>query len=465
MFKRFGNVFKFTFHNQVSSKSFKVTTILITVLLFLIPVIVFVIAGNASKNSEENKTESCGADKIYVVNERVPDADYSAMNSLQVENYTELQYVNAESVDAALREIEDANEVTSLIVHVYEEDGGRLSVNVIVPDSSPIDKKTAGNLCDFLEEQNQLFTVLATGISVTDIMKISAPMDSDVYSATGYAKGRSIYETDKESLDEKNNENILPTFNMILVYATVMLVYFIVLAYGASITQNIVMEKASKLMDTMLISVRAESLIFGKLLGVLTAAFIQLFAWIAAVVVGMIVGLKIFESIVPGKEFMVITFLKSFAKLGLFKPLNVILAVLVFIFGIVLYCALAAIGGAISSTKEEAASNQSIFVILLVVCFYLVLIKGLNSAEIPTWLYIFPGTGAMVLPAGVCAGVVSTPIALASFATMVVTTVAALWLAGKIYVMMSLYKGNGVRIGKALKMLFSGNNKETAKTE
>ena len=464
MFKKFDKVFKFTFRNQVNSKSYKTTTILLAALLFLIPVIVFVIAGFANKKDEDTKTESCGADKIYVVNERVSDADYSALNSMQVENYTELQYVNAESVDAALAPIKEANEVTSLILHITEKDEGELNVHVILPDDSSIDKDTAGHLCDFLENQNQLFTVLATGISVSDIMKMSMPLNSDVYSATGYAKNLSIYETDKESLDEKNNENILPTFNMILVYATVMIVYFVVLAYGASITQNVVMEKASKLMDTMLISVRAESMIFGKLLGVLTAAFIQFFSWIAAIVVGMIVGVKVFENIVPGKDFMVITFLKSLSKLGLFKPLNVVLAVLVLIFGIVLYCALAAIGGAISSTKEEAASNQSLFIILLVICFYLVLMKGLNTAEMPTWLYIFPGTGAMVLPAGVCSGVVSLPIALTSFAVMIVTTALALWLAGRLYVMMSLYKGNGVKLGKALKMLFSGN-KGTVKTE
>ena len=43
------------------------------------------------------------------------------------------------------------------------------------------------------------------------------------------------------------------------------------------------------------------------------------------------------------------------------------------IFGIVLYAALAAFAGAISSTMEQAASNQGIFVLILIVSYFIII--------------------------------------------------------------------------------------------
>ena len=460
MFKKFDKVFKFTFRNQTGAGSYKATTIGVGLALFLIPVIVFFIIAQVNKGSDDEKgIEACGADKIYVVNEISSASDFNIMNQLREENYMNLTYLNEKSVEAALEQIKSRGETKSLVVHIYKDANNGVCEQTIVPEGSGIEKSDAGNLDDFFEEQNQLFTVLASGIPVEDLMKLTAPLASDVYSQEGFVTGQSIYDTDKATLDEKNNESILPGFNMILVYITVMVVYFVVLAYGSSINQNVVLEKSSKLMDTMLISLPARSLIFGKLLGVLAAAFIQFFVWIAAIVLGMFAGVKVLDIVWPENDLAVITFFKSLGELGLFKPLNVVIALIVLILGIVLYCAIAAVGGAISSTKEEAASNQSIFVILLVVCFYLILMKGMDTTDIPTWLYLFPGTGAMLLPAGICSGMIGLPVMLGGLAIMLFTTALALLLAGKLYVMMSLYKGNGVKIGKALKMLFAGDKK------
>ena len=463
MFKKADKVFKFTFHNQVTSGSYKTMTILITLLLFIIPVAIFGMIGVFTGNKEDESTES-GIDKVYVVNSIAPDVDYNTLNLMQTENYTDIAYARAENLDAAIDEITKNGEKTSVVLIIEKNEDGYLIANTVYPDDTLLEADKMKHFNEFLSEQEQVLTVLSGGLSPESIMLFSVPTSKDVYTTAGYETGTSIYETDKESLRQKDNQEILPAFNMILVFVTVMIVYFIVLAYGASINQNVVLEKASKLMDTMLISVPPRSLIFGKLLGVLLAAFIQFYLWIAALAGGMIVGVKFYESLAPDSELALINFFKSFSELGLFKPLNIVIGVLVLTFGIVLYCALAAISGAISSSKEEATSNQSIFVILLVVCFYLVLMKGMEG-EVPNWLYIFPGTAAMVLPAGICSGTVSVTIALISLAVMAVTAVAALVLAGKLYVMMALFKGNNVKIGKALKMLFSSQNKVPKQTK
>ncbi|MBR4514569.1 MAG: ABC transporter permease [Lachnospiraceae bacterium] len=453
MFKRFSNVFGFTFNNQVKSGGYKALTIIVTLLLIVVPIAIFtIVAMNVS--DEEDGLKPCGADKIYVANEYSPNADYEALNQLGVKGYDKLTYIKIATPAEAFTTIKNAGETTSLVLYIYKEEGG-LNAKVLIPNDSAILKDDANNLKDFLSEQNFLFTVYASGVSLSDLSKLSFNIETEVYSTAGYADNKSIYDSDSEALDEKNNKDILTVFNMILIYVTIMVVYFVVLYYGNSISQTVVMEKSSKLMDTMLVSVSPNSLIFGKMLGVLAAGFIQFFAWVAGAAVGIIAGVKCYEAIAPDNSSMIITFFKSFGKMGLFTIGDILIAVLMLIFGIVFYCSLSAIGGSISSTKEEAAANQGVFVMLLVISFYAVLILGSNTTDVPTWLYLFPGTSAMMLPAAVCTGMISPLLALAGLGITVVCTLLLLLLAGKLYTMMALYSGKKLNIGSALKMVFS----------
>ena len=453
MFRRFDKVFAFTFRNQAKAGGFKTLTLIVALLCFIVPVAIFAIAASSSED-EKKDIESCGADKIYVVNQVASDVDYSGLNSLGEKNYSSITYVNAATAEEAFSTIASAGEKTSLVLYIYSDDDG-VNTKTIIPKGSSIQKDQANNLKDFLKEKNQVFTVMATGVDLVNLSELGLGMDSDIYSVDGYASGESIYDTDKEALVEHDNQSMSTGFNTILVYVTFMVVYFIVLAYGNSITQNIVMEKSSKLMDTMLVSVSPSSLIFGKLLAVLLAGIMQFFSWILMTVLGIVVGIKVVDVINPDADLKVVTFLKSLGKMGLFSPVDVLIALLVLVFGLVFYCSLSAIGGAISSTKEEAASNQSLFIILLVVSFYLVMMFGLDSSTVPTWMYLFPGTSAMMLPAAVCTGVISTGLAAGGLAIMVVATVLLLGVAGKLYTMMALYSGKKVNFVSAFKMMFA----------
>ena len=60
------------------------------------------------------------------------------------------------------------------------------------------------------------------------------------------------------------------------------------------------------------------------------------------------------------------------------------------------------------------------------------------------------------MPSKLCLGAVELSDAIISLVIMIAATLAIVIAAGRVYKMMSLYKGNNVKIGKALKMLFSG---------
>ncbi len=451
MFKNYDKVFRFTFKNQTSTKGYRMGTIVVAMILFLVPVIIFSIIG-FFKN-KETSLAPCNADKIYVVNEKNPSADFNLLNTTGFEGYTSLSYVNESSVDNALSRVESKGEKNSLILE-YKITETSTRLNILIPDNSEITKKDAKNFEKFLQNNESLLPILGSGAGLEDMATLFSVTTTDIYNTQGYGTGTSLFE-EKEALTDQTNSQIKPVFNMVMVYIITMFMYFIIIMYGNSIIQNIVLEKGNKLMDTMLISLKPQAMILGKLLGVLSAALLQFFSWVIALALGMIASVQAYKLIAPNASLGIITFFESFKQLGLFTPGAVIIAVLVLLFGIIFYCAIATICGAISGSKEEAAANQGLFMMVLLISFYIVLFGGLKSTASAAWMYILPSTGAMLLPAGICSGTVATGIALTALAVMIVSTVLLIWLAGKLYIMMSLYKGNKVNLVKALKMLFN----------
>ncbi|MBR3539732.1 MAG: ABC transporter permease [Eubacterium sp.] len=452
MFKNFGKVFQFTFHNQVSQKGFKALTIGIGIFLFVLPIVILLILSMNAKNESEKKLESCGADKIYVVNEAGNVSDYSLLKNVDGDGYADITYVSAATVDEALDTIKSAGEKRSFVLLVTKDENEEIDASIILPDDTSIEKSKAKNYNDAIKKMNMMFIVVCRGISIQDMTEFSKTIKTDAFDVAGWKSGTSLY-TDKGKAEEQNNEKIKEVFSLIITMLVCMIMYFVVLAYGASITKNIVMEKTSKLMDTLLISVKPEALIFGKLLGVLTAGLMQFFIWIGLLVGGVVAGVVLSDVFFPNADASVIVFLKNMGSLNLFQPVPVILAVVVLIFGILLYASLAAFAGAISNTMEQAASNQSIFILILIASYFIVMIKGLDINAAATWMFLCPFTAALILPTGLLLGTISMSTALIGVALLVVLALALVIFAGHVYKAMALYKGTDGGLRKVFKII------------
>jgi ABC-type Na+ efflux pump permease subunit len=451
MFKNFDKVFKFTFRNQAMQKGYKALTFTLGAILLIAPIAVLLIMSWTSKKSDADELKSCGADKIYVVNEVADVSDYSALKSITGEGYALIEYVPEKTVEDAIDAVKNAGEKKSLVLHVTKDEKGAVSAQIIIPEECEIKSGDAKNYYKAIDKMQMLFIVTFRGINVQDVAEITKTISYDGFDASGWKSGTSLF-ADKAKADEQNNERYRDGFGVVVTLLICMIMYFVVMAYGASISKNVVMEKASKLMDTMLISVKPEALVFGKLTGVLAAGLLQFFFWIAMLVVGLIVGVKLSDAIFPDAQSAAVVFLKSFGAMDMFRPLNVFLAVIVLLFGIIMYCAMAAFAGAISSTLEQAAANQGIFTMFLIFSYLAVLMKGTDINSAPMWLFLVPFTAALILPTGLVLGTLSLSTALIGVAVLVVLTFILLILAGRVYKAMALYKGD-TGIKKAFKML------------
>ena len=77
---------------------------------------------------------------------------------------------------------------------------------------------------------------------------------------------------------------------LLLPFLMVMLIYMMVILYGQSMANSVMLEKTSKLMETILTAVHPFALMAGKLLATATAAVIQILVWLASLIGGTVGG-------------------------------------------------------------------------------------------------------------------------------------------------------------------------------
>lgn len=450
MFKNFGTVLRFSLKNMAGTKGFKVVTVIFSIIFLIAPAVILIAIGyNSSKDSS---LKNCTAETVYVDDETDSDkAFWQGLYGLPEEEYKSIKYVVCENVEDALSKAK--GDESGIVLVVKNRDG--LIANVIIPEGSNVEKGNAKNYLKFIKTYNRYFTIGLLGLSEEELSVLDTESIYETYTESGYEKGVSIAE-DVLSSEELMREQVMKVVSMALPYATIMLLYFMLLSYGQTLAQSVVMEKESKLMDTMLISVRTESLIFGKLLAAIITAMIQAFSWIAALALGFSAGSLISKAFFPeGKNYLT-AFIDGMKELNVFRPGNVVIGIIFLFLSFVLYFSLAAIAGAMSSTKEEVSSKATLFIFPLLISFFILIFAGgMNAETTKTWMLIIPFTGGMILPANVMLGYVSWPVILAALAAFIVLIVALIYMAGRIYKMMSLYKGNAISISEVLKRTFS----------
>ena len=447
MFKNFSKVVRFTFHNQ-TSKAYKIFTITVSLLLLIAPS-VFMLISSVVKSDDDTTIEACGAKTVYYVNE-VSDneAAMEQLNLLHEENYDDIRYVSANSVpDACEAAGEDS------LVLLFKEETSSVSVSIIIPEKSNIENNKAEHYFEFVDRYEQYFLILVSGIDFYSLNKLSLPNDYETYDETGYVEGYTL-SSQIEKNDEKATDEVLEIFRFAMPYVSLMLLYFMILMYGNTITMNMIMEKESKLMDTMLITLKPEALIFGKLLACILAGLLQLLSWVLSISVGMFIGTKITKQLFPDSHLGIVIFFDAIKELNIFRPVNVVLAVLFIIFGFVMYSSIAAIAGALSNSKEDAGNKTTIFVLPLIISFFALFGLGGLEGRAPAVLKFIPFTAALIMPADLSLGQAGPVEGIISFLIMIIFTLIFVAIAGRIYKMTSLFKGNKINSKDVLSNLF-----------
>ena len=425
------NIFVFTFKHQTTSKGYLSVTIIVGLLLFLLPFLVMMLiesSGDASVRRNTVKT-------VYIVdNAGINYDNYDILNSLGKKGYTDISYIPCSDFEQA-----KSNSKENSVILAVDKNENALSLNLLLTDSSGLTESDAAGIRSFLEENFQLILFEKSGMTKHQIAEYLKPVTADL-----------ITDSAEQSGADSSLDSIKEIFSFILPFAVMLLLYFMVIFYGQSVANSLVMEKSSKLMDTFLVSVKPTAIVFGKMFAIVASSILQIAVWIAAVAGGFASGTAVVKYMNPDSNMALVRFFDSMGEFGgVFSVPGCILAVLIIICGFILYCSLASIGGSAAGKPEDISSTNILFTVILVISFLATIYGDSASA----WLDYIPFTSVLVTPGRLILGEISAVSGIISLMILLAVSVLFVLLAGKIYKMMSLYKGNPPTPSKLLKML------------
>ena len=434
LFGGFGKVFAFTFRHHVSSAAYKRTLAILLSILILVPAAALPLAEIFSKKGEKRDV----AVENWIVADLTgeEDPDWSVLSYLYPGSTVSV-YSDTESAFA------DDRPGRTLCLVVNKDQNG-YKFDVLSPVVSLLDEKDAGAAADVIRESAYLLVFARLDLENGLPPELVAPVESDLLSPDGEG-------TDPVSAARDVVVVVVP-------YVVLFLLYFMILFFGIGVANSVIMEKNSKLLDMMLVSVRTDGMLLGKVCAVALSGVLQFVLYIAGTVAGFAIGTAIVKVLSPDTTMGIIRFIESLSFFkGVFSVTNVLLTLLIFVAGFFLYCALASVGGAMAGKPEDLSSTNLLFTVILVFSYMFTINPGGAGVRSSGWVEWFPFTSILVLPGKIILGEVSPLRVLGAFAVIVVTAVLVIRLAARIYRMMAFYRGNAPKVGDVLKSVFSKN--------
>lgn len=461
--KGLGKIFAFTFERQVKSTGYLVGTIVFALLCFLLPAGIMAAVeyfGGDSDSAVETAAVS-PVQTVYVADETDGAADWNLLTQAGSETFGGISYVTCGSLEEA--DAQAGQEEHSLILLLEEakktaqenalsqvSNGSQngYQMHLLLPDNTSLSEGDAGDLESFLQANFQIILLQKSGIDPAAAAELLVPATTEV----------TTFGEEALSETEAALESMREVLGMLLPYLNIMILYFLVLFYGQGVANNVIMEKTSKLMDTFLVAVKPTAMVFGKVIAVTAASMLQFVIVAASLIGGFAAGSALVRMINPDSDMLLLLFFDSLSEFqGVLTVPGILLAVVMMVSGFFLYCSLSAIGGSAAGKPEDLSSTNVVFTTVLIVSFLAALYAGgigsMDSGAFAKWLDFVPFTSILVTPSRIMLGEVSLGMGFVSLLLVLIVSVLCLLLAGKVYRMMALYKGNPPTPAKLMKML------------
>jgi len=220
------------------------------------------------------------------------------------------------------------------------------------------------------------------------------------------------------------------------VYALFFLMYFVILFYGMNVARSIIEEKTSRVFEVLLATIRPEEMMAGKVIGVGAVGLTQVGIWVVA-------GLILTKYLLIGSG---ITFAITATQVMYF--------VIFFLLGYVLYSSVAAALGAMTSSEQELQQMNMFLMLPLIACSVVILrVVRESDGLIAQAFSFFPFCTPLIMYVRIA---VHQPpmwqIAL-SIVGLILTIIAVLWVASRIYRVGILMYGKKPNLPEILRWL------------
>lgn len=248
--------------------------------------------------------------------------------------------------------------------------------------------------------------------------------------------------------DDKGGETISSSVvAMVVGFLFTMLIYMFVVGYGGQVMQSVIEEKTNRIVELMVSSVKPFQLMMGKIIGILLVGLLQMVIW-AVLLSVMVTGVSLFfglssadtlaaaqQSPLPAAQPTPTAEVQEvLAMLGNLPLVEiVIMFIIMFVGGYLLYASFFAATGA--SINEQEDSAQFVIPVTMITLFglYAAMYSVENTdGPLAFWASLFPLTSPIVMMVRVPFGV---PLwqELLSVVLLYATAFFMVWMGGKIY--------------------------------
>jgi ABC-2 type transport system permease protein len=248
----------------------------------------------------------------------------------------------------------------------------------------------------------------ARGLSPSEISSTLAPAPLPV---------RSLEPTDKNATAKKNIATI-----------AVFLLYGQIVGYCMGVASGVVEEKATRVVEVLLATLRPVQLLAGKVIGIGVVGLLQLLL-IGAIGLAMAVALQTIT--LPA---------------GALGTIGIVLAW--FVLGYAFYASLFAVAGAVVSRQEELQNSTTPLTLVLVASFFVAITSAFGNsttslARVCTYL---PPTAPLIVPLRIASGDIAPWQVGLTLAIMLASTVLVVLLASRVYAGAILRTGARVKL-------------------
>ena len=428
-FRNIGIIISREYMTRVKKKSFLLTTFLVPVLfaaMCILPSVIMFMAKDEGK--QVAVVDQSGLVMPYLEDSKAID-------------YTDYSTEQPEDVKCMFEELG----LDALVV-ISPLDSVAKTVQLTSYSSKPLSVEVKETIQDKVSQAIEDYRISLYDMG--DLKKIMEEVATDI-SMTTY------------TLDESGEEKITSSeVYMAISLVFSIIIYMFIAMFSAMVMQSVIEEKASRVVEVLVSSVKATELMFGKIIGVACVALTQFLLWIVLtlVLVGGVSAFVGFDTLMGdpaqaeqmmemtsqmgGVDVAEITSVMSeesgmsvvLTTLADVNWIQMIFAfVMYFALGYLLYASLfAAIGSAVENEADTNQLQMPVTIPLLLAFFVAMYAFKAPESQIVWWGSMIPFTSPIVMLARIPFGVPVWELIL-SIALLVATFVACGWVSAKIY--------------------------------
>ncbi|MCR5148936.1 MAG: ABC transporter permease [Eubacterium sp.] len=444
-----GKVYKFTLAQAFKNKGYRASFIIMIVMIILIGPIMRLGASSSQKAAKsviDTKEEDVNLTQLFVLNET--DVKFGEEDMAFGTSGFRKVTVNmaSGSKDDILSKLTNTEALLYITTSVDEQSGMPMyKLDIISSDSTEIKGEILDDLGTFIQDKFDMTRIDNAGVD-TDTLQLLAK---------GFDEKKTY--TDKEFTTAVNRK--YTDLEVVSLGTTFAVILMMVLSIASSyIVSSVMEEKTSKLVETLMISVRPLALVMGKIFAMMTYVIMIL-------VIGF-VGSKISNAVMDvimgkseaGQDVLNIDVL---FKVGLPNAIIVVSAVII---TFLIFAFIAGIaGGSCSKAEDMQSANGGITTLIMIGYMIAMFIPQIDNSTVNHIIVFVPVLSCFVAPVLYIIESITLIELIAFFAINITMAVAMFFICAKVYRKLILIDGSRVKIIDIFKMIFGREGVKTKK--